>query len=92
MLKWFYVDVGVVTNPDAHPGSKIGDTQYRFMDDMDNPTFSYDYVSLEKALAEHSPCVIVWVPKVMRNMRRMMEMNAELPQEQRDMLRLKGMI
>ena len=92
MVKIWYVDVGVVTDPDAFPGSKIGDTEYRFMDDMDNPSFSHDYVSLEKALNELSPCQIVWVPKARRRLRKVMQMNAELPSEQREMLKLKGMI
>lgn len=91
-MKRFYVDVGVVTDPDAHHGSKVGDTEYRFMDDMDNPSFSYDYVSLERGLAENSPCIVVWVPKVRQNRRHVMEMNAELPQAERDVLQLKGMI
>lgn len=87
-MKIWYVDVGVVTDPDA----KVGDTEYRFMDDMDNPSMSYDYVSLEKALNELSPCQIVWVPKVRRRLREVMQMNAELQPEQREMLKLKGMI
>lgn len=88
----WYVDVGVVTDPEAHPGAKVGDTEYRFMDDMDNPGMSYDYVSLEKALNELSPCQIVWVPKVRRRLRQVMEMNAKLPPDQLETLRLKGMI
>ena len=92
-MKW-YVDVGVVTDLEAHPGSQIGDIEYRFMDDMNNTSMSYDYVSLEKALNDLSPCHIVWMPKERERerMRRTIEMNAELPPEQYEMLKLKGMI
>jgi len=91
-MKKFYIDVGVVTDNEAHPNAKIGDTEYRFTDDMDSPSFSYDYVSLEKGIEENSPAVFIWVPKVRKNLRRTMQMNAELPQRQRDVLILKGMI
>lgn len=91
-MKTWYVDVGVVSDPDNFPGSKIGDIEYLFMNDLDNPTVFHEYVSLEKALIELSPCKIVWVPKVRARLREVMQMNASLPKEQREIMKLKGMI
>ena len=71
MMKKWYVDIGV--SPDT------GEKQYWFMNDMDNPTYCETYYTLDHALAVNSPCEIVWLPKVRRRMREVMEMNAELP-------------
>lgn len=49
-----YIVKGEVTDPDCHPGSKLGDVEWQFSDGPPGQRgSSWDYLSLTEGVADH---------------------------------------
>jgi hypothetical protein len=58
-----YIVMGLVSDPDAHDlPCTLGDIEWRLVDDPDNPSYSYDYLSLESLLFDNPNLPMVYVP------------------------------
>ena len=60
-----YIIKARVTDPDAHKEPcRVGDIEWRLVDDPDNPSYSYDYLTLEDLLYDNPGLPMVYVDGV----------------------------
>lgn len=60
--KEVWIVKGQVTDPDAHPGSKVGDVEWQFSDAPPGlRSSSADYIDLHQGLRDHSGCVLYFM-------------------------------
>jgi len=63
-MKEYWIVKGIVTDTDAHPGARLGDTEWQFSDGPPGErSSSEDFLSLEAGFAATSPAVYHWVPE-----------------------------
>lgn len=56
-----YIVKGRVTDPEAHNDlCRVGDIEWRLVDDPDNPSYSYDYLTLEELVYDNEGLPMVY--------------------------------
>ena len=63
-----YIVKGRVTDPEAHKEPcRVGDIEWRLMDDPLLPSYSYDYLTLEDLIYENAGLLMVFYDDAMVN-------------------------
>ena len=57
-----YIVKGRVTDPEAHKEPcRVGDIEWRLIDDPDRPSYSYDYLTLEELIYDNPNLPMVYI-------------------------------
>ena len=63
-----YIIKARVTDPDAYDEPcQVGDIEWRLVDDPDNPSYSYDYLTLEDLIYDNAGLPMVFYDDAMLN-------------------------